>query len=51
MIRATRTEGLRGIDGVLDPSTRQMRWKTSKAADKVGRGVSRPAATRRGAVF
>jgi hypothetical protein len=31
MIRATRTDGLRGIEGVLDPSTRQMRWKTSTA--------------------
>src|ERR1035441_2885794 len=31
MIRATRTEGLRGIDGVLDSSARQMRWKTATA--------------------
>jgi hypothetical protein len=31
MIRATRTDGLRGIDGVFDPSTRQMRWKTATA--------------------
>jgi hypothetical protein len=29
MIRATRTEGLRGIDGVRDPTTRQMRWKAA----------------------
>jgi hypothetical protein len=31
MIGATRTEGLRGIDGVLDSSPRQMRWKTAPA--------------------
>ena len=31
MIGATRTEGLRGINGVFDPSTRQMRWKTATA--------------------
>ena len=31
MIRATRTDGLRGIDGVLDSSARQMRWKTATA--------------------
>src|ERR1035441_8838858 len=29
MIRATRAAGLRKIDGVLDPSARQMRWKSS----------------------
>ena len=31
MIRATGADGLRGIDGVLDPSTRQMGWKTAAA--------------------
>ena len=31
MIRATRAAGLRGIDQVLNPSARQMRWKSSPA--------------------
>src|SRR5271165_2687718 len=31
MIRTTRAESLRGIDGVFDPSARQMRWKSAPA--------------------